>query len=159
MSGNRGRRASTNRSRGGGKHKKSSTDSKFGAKTASPEGYFCLEPHRASECPNRSASATVPATPNSQHGRCLGSVRPNLEARLPTATSARPALTARGAPRGRHEDEYWVAGSGASENMTQDSSHLKDYTPPPPRRRGRKRRRSFSSYRRIRAPTTPGGPI
>ena len=131
MGGNRGRRGSTNRSRGGGKQNKSSTDSKSGAKTAPPEGYFCLEPHRASECPNRSASATVLATPDSQHGRFLGSVSPNLGARLFTATSARPALTARGAPRERQDDEYWVAESGANENMTQDSSHLKDYTPPP----------------------------
>ena len=48
------------------------------------------------------------------------------------ATSARPALAARCVPRERHEDEYWVADSGATENMTQDSSHLEDYTPPPP---------------------------
>ena len=106
VGGNRERRGSTNRSRGGDKQKKSSMDSKSGAKTPSPEGYFCLEPHRASKCPKRSSSATVPATPNSQHGRLLGSVRPNLGARLLTATSARPALTARGAPRERHEDEY-----------------------------------------------------
>ena len=57
------------------------------------------------------------------------------EAGLLVATSVRPALAARagrGAPRLRHEDEYWVADSGATENMTQDSSNLKDYTPPPP---------------------------
>ena len=57
---------------------------------------------------------------------------PTLGAGLLAATSARPALAARGAPRERHEDEYWVADSGAIENMTQDSSHLEDYTPPPP---------------------------
>ena len=118
--------------RGGGKQKKSSTDSESGDKIASLECYFCLEPHRASECPNRSASATAPATPNSQHGRFLGSVCTNLGAGLLTATSARPALAARGAPRKRHEDEYWVVDSGATKNMTQDSSHLEDYTPPPP---------------------------
>ena len=52
--------------RGGGKQKKSSTDSESGDKTASPDYYFCLKPHRALECPNRSASTTAPATPNSQ---------------------------------------------------------------------------------------------
>ena len=52
--------------RGGGKQTKSSTDSESGDKTASPECYFCLKPHRASECPNRSASTTAQATPNSQ---------------------------------------------------------------------------------------------
>ena len=62
----------------------------------------------------------------------MGSVRTNLGAGLLVATSARPALTARGAPRKRHEGEYWVADSGATENMTQDSSHLNVYTPPPP---------------------------
>ena len=41
-------------------------------------------------------------------------------------------LAARGAPCERHEDECWVAESGAIENMTQDSSNLKDYKPPPP---------------------------
>ena len=56
------------RNHGGGKQKKSSTDSESGDKTTSLECYFCLEPHRTSECPNRSASATAPATPNSQHG-------------------------------------------------------------------------------------------
>ena len=48
--------------------KKSSKDSKYGAKTACPDCYFCLEPHKASEYPNRSASATVPTPSNSQHG-------------------------------------------------------------------------------------------
>ena len=37
-----------------------------------------------------------------------------------------------------------MADSGATENMTQDSSNLEDYTPAPCRRRGRKRRRDFS---------------
>ena len=49
-----------------------------------------------------------------------GNVRTNLGAELLVATSARPALTARGAPRKRHEDEYWVADSSATESMTQD---------------------------------------
>ena len=92
--------------RGGGKQKKSSTDSESGDKTASPECYFCLKPHRTSECPNRSASTTAPATPNSQHGRFLGSVRTNLGSGLLVAPSARPALAAHGAPRERHENEY-----------------------------------------------------
>ena len=48
------------------------------------------------------------------------------------ATSARPALAARGAQRKRHQDKYWVADSGATESMTQDSSDLEDNTPPPP---------------------------
>ena len=74
VDGNRGDGGSKNHSRGGGKRKKSSTDSESGDKTASPECYFCLEPHRASECPNCSASATAPATPNSQHCGLLGSV-------------------------------------------------------------------------------------
>ena len=64
--------------RGGGKKKKYSTDSESGDKTASLECYFCLEPHKAWECPNRSASATAPAPPNPQHGGFLGSVRTNL---------------------------------------------------------------------------------
>ena len=51
---------------------------------------------------------------------------------LLVATSARPALAARGAPRERHEEEYWVADSGATVNMTQDSPNIEDYTPPPP---------------------------
>ena len=63
----------------------------------------------------------------------MGSVRTHLGAGLLVATSARPALAARGAPHERHEDEYWVADSGATENMTQDSSRLEDYTPAPPR--------------------------
>ena len=71
------------------------------------------------------------ATPNSQHGVFLGSVRTNLGAGLLVATSARPALAARGAPRERHEDEYWMADSGATANMTQNSFHLEDYTPAP----------------------------
>ena len=60
--------------RGGGKQKKSSTDSESGDKTASPECHFCLKPRRASECPNRSACTTAPATPNSQlpTGRIFG---------------------------------------------------------------------------------------
>ena len=62
----------------------------------------------------------------------MGSVRTNLGAGLFVATSARPALAARDAPRERHEEEYWVADSGATENVTQDPSHLEDYTPPPP---------------------------
>ena len=88
--------------------------------------------HRASEYPNCSASATAPATPNSQHGGFLDSVRTNLGIGFLAATSACRALAARGAPRERHKDEYWVAESGATENMTQDSSHLEDYTLAPP---------------------------
>ena len=67
-----------------------------------PPCYFCLKPHRASECPNRSACTTAPATPNSQRGGVLGSVRTNLGSWLLVATSARPVLAARGAPRERH---------------------------------------------------------
>ena len=156
--GNRGGGDSKHRSGGGGKKNKITKASESGDKTARPDCYLCLEPHKASECPNRSAFATAPTTSNSQHGGCLGSVRTNLAAGLLVATSARPALAARGAPRKRHKDEYWVADSGATENMTQDSSHLKDYTPPPPRRRGRKRRRGFSLCYRVWAPTTPRGP-
>ena len=62
----------------------------------------------------------------------MGSVRTNLWAGLLVATSARPALAALGAPHERHEDEYWVTESGATEDMTQDSSNLEDYTPPTP---------------------------
>ena len=115
--------------RGGGKLKKSSTDSESGDETASLERYFCLEPHRASDCPNRYASATAPATPNSQQGGYLCSVRTNIGVRLLAVTSARTALAARGAPRERHGDVYWVADSGATTNMAQASSPLKDYTP------------------------------
>ena len=61
----------------------------------------------------------------------MGSVHTNLGTGLLVATSAHPALAARGAPRERNEDKYWVADSGATENMTQDSSQLKDYTPAP----------------------------
>ena len=132
VGGNRGGGGSKNRSRGGGKQKKSSTNSESDDKTASSECYFCVEPHRASERPNRSASTTAPATPNSQHGGFLGSVRITVRAGLLVATSARPALAAIGAPCERHEDEYWVADSGATEIITQDSSHLEDYTPVPP---------------------------
>ena len=129
---NRGGGGSKNHSGGGGVQEKSSMDSESGDKTASPECFFCLEPHRASKCPNPSASATAPATPNSQHGGFLGSVIANLGVGLLVATSARPALAARGAPRERHESEYWVADSDSTEIMTQDSSHLEDYTPAPP---------------------------
>ena len=132
VGGNRGGGGTKNRGGGGGKPKKSSSDSEYGDKTAYPDCHFCLEPHKASESPCRSASATAPATPDSQHGGFLGSVRTNLGAGLLVTTSARPALSAPGAPRERHEDEYWVADSGATENATQDSSHLKDYTPAPP---------------------------
>ena len=69
---------------------------------------------------------------NSQHGGFLGNARTNLGAELLVATSARPTLAARDAPRKRHEDEYWVADSGAAENTAQDSSNLKDYTPASP---------------------------
>ena len=100
VGGNRGCGSSKNHRRGGGKQKKSSTDSESGDKTASPECYFCLEPHRALECPNRSASATAPATPNSQHGGFLGSVRTNLGAGLLVATSAH-RLWPHVAPRAR----------------------------------------------------------
>ena len=53
----------------------------------------------------------------------------NLGAGLLVTTSARPALAARGAPRERHEDEYWAADSDATENMTQDLSNLEHYMP------------------------------
>ena len=58
------------KSRGGGsrKPKKISMDFESGDKTACPDCHFYLELHKASECPNHSASATAPATPNSQHG-------------------------------------------------------------------------------------------
>ena len=46
-----------------------------------------------------------------------GNVRSNFGAGSLVATSARPALAARGAPRERNKDEYWVADSGATENM------------------------------------------
>ena len=65
----------------------------------------------------------------------MGSVRTNLGAGLFVATSARPALAARGAPREQHEDECWVADSGATETMTQGSANLEEYTPVPPRDR------------------------
>ena len=130
--GNRGGGGSKNRSRGSDKQIKSSKDSEYGDKTACPDCHFCLKPHKALECPNHSASATAPATPNSQHGGFWGSVRTNLRTGLLVTTSARPALAVRGAPRERHEDEYWVADSGATENMTQDSSNLEDYTPSSP---------------------------
>ena len=127
-----GRSGGVGDNRGDGKKKKSSTDSESGDKIASLECYFCLEPHRASECPNPSGFATAPATPNSQYGGFMGSVHINLGGGLLVATSPRLALTARGAPREKHEDEYWVADSGATENMTQDSSHLEGYMPAPP---------------------------
>ena len=158
VGGNHGGGGSKNRSGGGGKQKKSSKDRESGDNTACPNCYFCLEPHKASKCQNHSASVTASATPNSQHGGFLGSVRTNLGAELLVATSARPTVAARGAPREWHEDEYWVADSDATENMTHDSSSLEDYTPPPPRRRGRKRRWCFSSCCRIWAPMTSGGP-
>ena len=63
--GNCGGGGSKNRSGDGGKQNKSSEDSESGDKTACPDCYFCLESHKVSECPNRSASATVPATSNS----------------------------------------------------------------------------------------------
>ena len=132
VGGNRGGRGSKSRSGGSGEQKQSSKESKSGDETACPDCYFCLEPHKASECPNRFASATAPATPKSQHGIFLGSDDTNLGARLLVATSARPALAARGAPRERHEDEYGVANSGATKNMTHDSSNLEVFTPPPP---------------------------
>ena len=128
--GNRGGGGSKNRREGGGKQNKSNKDSESGDKTACPDCVFCLEPHKSSECPNRSAPATAPATSNPQHGRLLGSVRTNRGAGLPDATSARPTLAARGAPHERHGDEYWVEHSGATENMTQNSSNLKITRPP-----------------------------
>ena len=131
VGGNRGGGGSKNHSRGGGKQKKSGMDFESGDKTPCPDCCFCLEPHKTTEYPNHSAFATTPATPSSQHGGSLGSVRTNLEAGLLVASSTRPALAARGAPRKRHEDKYWVADNGATENMTQDSSHLEDYTPAP----------------------------
>ena len=136
VGGNRGSGGSKKNSRGGGKQKKSSMDSESDDKTASHDCYFRLENHRAAECPKRSASATAPTIPNSQHGGFLGSARTNLGAGLLLATNARPALAARGAPRGapreRYADEYWVADRGATQNMIQDPSHLEDYTPAPP---------------------------
>ena len=130
LGGNRGGGGSKSRGGGGNKPKKSSMNFESGEKTACPDCY--LEPCKASEGPNHSSSVTAPTTPNSQHGGFWGSVRTNLGAGLLVATSARPALTARGAPRERHGDGYWVADSGATEYMTQDSSHLEDYTPPLP---------------------------
>ena len=76
--GNHGGGGSENRSGGGGKKNKSSKDSESGDKTARLDCYFCLGSHKASECPNRSASATAPATSNSQHGRFLGSAAQTL---------------------------------------------------------------------------------
>ena len=131
VGGSRGGGGSKNRDGGGGKQRKSNRDSESGDKTACPDCYFCLESDKASECPNHSASATAPATPNSQHGVFLGSVRTNLGAGLLVDTSTCPVLAAHGAPREQHEDEHWVADSGATESMTQDSSNLEDYTPPP----------------------------
>ena len=61
-----------------------------------------------------------------------GNVRTNFEVGPLVATTARPALAARGAPRERHEDEYCVPDSGATKNMTQYSFNLEDYTPAPP---------------------------
>ena len=115
VGGNRGGGSSKHHSRGGGKQKKSSMDSESGDKTTSPECYFWLKPHRVSECPNHSASATATASPNSQHGGFWGSARANLGVELLVATRARPALAALD-----------------TENMTQESSHLEDYTPVPP---------------------------
>ena len=60
-----------------------------------------------------------------------GNVRTNFGAESQVATRSRPVLTARSAPRKRHEDEYWVADSGATENVSQDSSNLEDYTTVP----------------------------
>ena len=53
---------------------------------------------------NRSASATAPATSNSQYGGFWGRVRTNLGAGLLVVISACSALAARGTPRERHED-------------------------------------------------------
>ena len=103
---NRGSGGSKNSSGGGGKEKKNRKDSEPGDKTACPDCYFYLEPHKASEYPNRPASATAPTTSNSQHGGVLGTIRTTLGAGLFVTTSARPALAARGAPPERHEDEY-----------------------------------------------------
>ena len=55
---------SKNRGGGAGKQRKRSTDFESGYKTACPDCYFCLEPHKDLECPNRSTSGTAPATPN-----------------------------------------------------------------------------------------------
>ena len=86
----------------------------------------------------------------------LGRSSPQALARL---------LAARGAPRERHEEEYWVADSGATESMTQDSYLLEGYTPAPSGDEVesadgvcRKCRRGFSPCRRIRAPTTVAEP-
>ena len=132
MGGNRGGGGGKSRGGGGGKPKKSSLDFESGGKTAYPDYYSCLEPYKASKCPNRSVSVTAPVTPNSQGGGLLVSVRTNLGVGLPVTTSARPALAARGAPRERHGDEYWMEDRGATENITQASSHLEDYTTAPP---------------------------
>ena len=72
VGGNRGGGGSKSRGGGGGKPKKSSMNFESGDKTACPDYCFCLQPHKASEYPNRSASATAPATVNSQHCGLLG---------------------------------------------------------------------------------------
>ena len=105
--GNRGGGGSKYRSGGGGEQNKNRKDSESGNKTAHPDFYFYPESHKASECTNLGAGLLV-------------------------ATSTRLALAARDAPRKRHEKEYWVADSGATDNMTQDSSNLEDYSPSPP---------------------------
>ena len=125
---NRGVGGSKNLSGSGVEQNKSSKDSESSDRTARPDCYLYLGFHKASECPKRSASATTLATPNSQHWGFWGSVHTNLGAGLLVATSARPALATRDAPRERHEDEYWVADSGATKHMTQDSSNLEEYT-------------------------------
>ena len=104
--GNRGGGVSQNRNGGGGKQIKNNKDSESGNKPAHLDCLFCLGYHRASECPNRSGSATAPVTSNSQHGALLGSVRANIGAGLLVAKSTHPALVARGASRKRHEHEY-----------------------------------------------------
>ena len=120
VGGNREGGDSKNPRNRGGKPKKISKDFEPGDKTAYPDCSFCLEPHKASECANRSASATPPATPNFQRGGFICSVRTNLGAGLLVATSVPLVLGACDAPRERHEDDYWVADSGATGHMTQD---------------------------------------
>ena len=74
-------------------------------------------------------AAIVEAEAVKNHIGGEGNVRTNFGAGSLVTTSARPALAVRGAPRERLEDEYWVADSSATENVTQDSSNLEDYTP------------------------------
>ena len=123
--GNRGGGGGQNCSGGGGKQKKSSKDSESDNRTARSDCYFCVEstkPRNAQTASPLQRRRRLP-TPNMAEFRVmsaqslwLGCLSPQALARLCEW----------------HEDEYWVANSGASKNMTQDSSNLEDYTPPPP---------------------------